>query len=118
VEHLTHKVHSQSSEEHNDFDQIECRKLLRSFSSEDPSRRLAVEDGLVEELSRCLGLEDGEPPLYLLAELQDLTYSGSGDAGDTSTRQIAGHPVTLVCHNPSSSPSESSFKFEPTAIHR
>jgi hypothetical protein len=99
VEHLTlrHEVHSQSSEEHNDVDRIEWRNLLRSFSN---VKTLRVEDGLVEELSRCLQLEDGELPLELLPELQELTCLGSGDAGDAFTsfidsRQNAGHPVTL-----------------------
>jgi len=99
VEHLTleHRVHSQSSEEHHDVDRIEWRNLLRSFSS---VKTLRFEDGLVEELSRCLQLEDGELPLELLPELQELTCLGSGDAGDAFTsfvdsRQNAGHPVTL-----------------------
>jgi hypothetical protein len=62
VEHLTleHEVHSQPSEEHNDVDRIEWRNLLRSFSN---VKTLRVEDVLVEELSRCLRLEDGELPL-------------------------------------------------------
>jgi hypothetical protein len=53
------------------------------------------------ELSRCLRLDDGEHPLELLPELQDLTYSGSGNASDAFTpfidvRQNAGRPVTLI----------------------
>ena len=105
VEHLIlgHEVHSQSSEEHNNVDRIEWRNLLRSFSN---VKTLRVEDGLVEELSNCLQLEDGELPLELLPELQELTYSASHDVGDAFTsfvdaRQNAGRPVTLVCHNPS-----------------
>jgi hypothetical protein len=87
VDHLTflYEVHSQSSEEHNDVDRIEWRKLLRSFSN---VKTLRVEDGLVNELSRCLKLEDGELPLELLPELQELTYSGSGDGGDVFTSFI------------------------------
>jgi hypothetical protein len=109
VEHLTlgNEVHSQSFEEHNDADRIEWRKLLRSFNN---VKTFRVEDGLVEELSRCLRSEDGELPLELLPELQELTYSGSGDAGDAfasfiDSRQNAGRPVTLVHHisSPSSS---------------
>jgi hypothetical protein len=99
VEHLAlvHEVHSQSSEEHNDVDRIEWRNLLRSFSN---VNTLQVEDGLVEELSRCLRLEGGELPLELLPELQKLEYIGSADDGDAFTsfinsRQNAGHPVTL-----------------------
>ena len=100
VEDLTfrHEVHSRSSEEHNEVDRTEWRKLLRSFSN---VKTLRIEDGLVGELSRCLRLEDGEHPLELLPELQYLTYSGSGNANDAFTpfidaRQNAGRPVTLI----------------------
>lgn len=56
---------------------------------------------LVEPNHRYLQLEDGKLPLELLAELQELTYSGSGGIGDTftsftGTRQNAGRPVTLT----------------------
>ena len=108
VEHLTleHKIHSQSSEEHNAVDRIEWRNLLRSFSN---VKTLRVENGLVEELSQCLRLEDGELPLEILPELQELTYFGSGDTGDGFTsfvdaRRDAGRPVTLVRHSPKPSP--------------
>jgi hypothetical protein len=82
---------------------------------------LSVEDGLIEELSRCLRLEDRGLRLELLPELQELTYFGSCDTGDAftsfiDTRQHEGRPVTLVRHSPSPSPSESSFKFETPAI--
>jgi hypothetical protein len=98
VEHLTfaHDVHSRSSEEHNEVDPTEWRKLLRSFRN---VKTLRIEDGLVGELSRCLRLDDGDP-LELLPELQELTYPGS-DADDAFTpfidaRQNAGCPVTLA----------------------
>ena len=107
VEYLTlrGRVHGQSSEERNDVDRVEWRKLLRSFSN---VKTLRVDDGLVEKLSRCLRLEDGELPLELLPELQELTYIGSRDTGDAfssfiDARQNAGHPVTLARHNSSSS---------------
>jgi len=108
VEHLIfrHKVHSQSSEEHNEVDRIEWRKLLRSFNN---VKTLRVEDRLIEGLSCCLRLEDGELPLELLPELQRLTYVGSSDAGVAFTsfidaRQNIGRPVTLVHHSPNPSP--------------
>jgi hypothetical protein len=100
VEHLalTHKVHSRSSEEHNEVDRTEWRKLLRSFSN---VKTLRIGHGLVGELSRCLPLEDGEHPLELLPELQELIYSGSGNTNDVFTpfinaRQSAGRLVSLI----------------------
>ena len=100
VEHLDfrHEVHNQSSEEHNDVDQIERRNLLRPFSN---VKTLRIEDGLVEQLSCCLRLEDGELPLELFPELQELTYSGSGNTDNAfisfiDACQNAGRPVTLV----------------------
>ncbi|KAF8502392.1 hypothetical protein F5888DRAFT_1800904 [Russula emetica] len=100
VEHLTlsYEAHSQSSEEHNEVDRTEWRKLFRSFNN---VKTLRIEDGLVGELSRCLPLEDGEHPLELLPELQELTYQGSGNTDDAfipfiDSRQNAGRPVTLI----------------------
>jgi len=57
----------------------------------------SVDDGLIRELSHCLRLEGGGLPLELLPELQELTYSGSGNANDAFTsfidaRQNAGRP--------------------------
>jgi hypothetical protein len=100
VEHLTlgHDVQSRSSQEHNEVDRAEWRKLLRSFSN---VKTLHIDDGLVGELSRCLRFEDGEYPLELLPELQELTYRGRSNAGDAFTpfvdvRRNAGCPVTLI----------------------
>jgi hypothetical protein len=111
VEDLTlkHQKHSRSSEEHNDVDRTEWRKLLGSFSN---VKTLRIDKGLVGELSRCLQLEDGELPLGLLPELQELTYTGSGEAGDpftsfTDARQNAGRPVALVRLGPNPDPSPS-----------
>jgi hypothetical protein len=105
VEHLTleHDVHSQSSEGHNEADLTEWRQLLGSFRN---VKTLRVDEGLVEELSRCLESDDGELPLELLPELQELTYSGSGNSGDAFTsfinaRQDASRPLTLVRRSPS-----------------
>ena len=99
VEHLAleHEVNSQSDEP-NEVDRTEWRKLLRSFSN---VKTLRVDDGLVKELSRSLRVDDGEPPLELLPELQELTYSGSDDADGAfksfvDARQNAGRPVVLI----------------------
>jgi hypothetical protein len=98
VEHLTfaHKVHSRSSKEHNEVDRAEWRKLLRSFSN---VKTLRVENGLDSELSRCLQLEDGEHPLELLPELDELTCPRRISdlfASFIDARQKAGHPLKLV----------------------
>jgi hypothetical protein len=100
VEHLTlsHMAHSQSSEEHNEVDRTEWRRLLRSFSN---AKTLRINNGLVGELARCLRLDDGEHPLEPLPELQELRYSGGSDAGGAftpfiDTRKNAGRPVTLT----------------------
>ena len=95
---ILHDVHNESSEEHDSVDRTEWRKLLRPFSN---VKTLRIQRGLVKDLSRCLELEDGEPPLDLLPELQELTYNGSSDIGDAFTsfidgRRDAGRPVTLV----------------------
>jgi hypothetical protein len=99
VEHLTleHKAHSRSSEQH-EADRTEWHELLASFRN---AQTLHIAHGLVKELSRCLELEDGGLPLELLPELQELTYFGSGNTGDTLTsfvnsRQEEGRPITLV----------------------
>jgi hypothetical protein len=100
VEYLTleHEEHSESSEDHDEVDRAEWHRLLRSLGN---VKTLHVDDGLVKELSHILRLDDGELPLELLPNLQELTYSGSGDTGDAFAsfivaRQNAGHPVTLV----------------------
>jgi hypothetical protein len=93
--------HFKSSEEHNNVDRIEWRNLLRSFSN---VKTLHVKKGLVKELSHCLRLEDGELPLELLPELQELTYfvyPNDHHHYDAFTpvvdaRQSAGRPVALV----------------------
>jgi len=115
VDHLSlrHKAHSQSSEEQ-EVDRSELRKLLKSFSN---VKTLLVKDGLVEEVSRCLQeevtrrlrLEDGELPLELFPELQELTYFRSSAGGGAFTsfvdaRENAGRPVTLVRRSPSPIP--------------
>ena len=100
VEHLAlgHEMYSQSFEEHNEVDRAEWRRLFGSFGN---AKTLWIGDGLVSQVSRCLELEDGELPLELLPELQELTYSRNGDTGDAFTsfidaRQNAGRPVTIV----------------------
>ena len=99
---LKHRVHSRSSEEHNEVDHTEWYKFFSSFSS---VRTLCVDDGLVEELSRCLRLHNEE----FLPELKELTYFRSRDNGDPFSSfidacQNAGRPVTLVRRSPNPDP--------------
>ena len=77
VEHLVleHKVHHQSSEEHNEVDPTEWRKLLRSFRN---VKTLYIDHWLSEEFSRSLQWDSGQLPLELLPELQELKVLGSG----------------------------------------
>jgi hypothetical protein len=100
VEHLTldYEVHSESSEEHDEVDRIEWRRILRSFSN---VKTLRVEDEFNEDIARCLELDNGELPLDLLPELHELTYSRNSDtdngfASFINSRQNAGRPITVV----------------------
>ena len=101
VEQLTvaHEVHGQSSEEHNEVDRNEWRKLLYSFRN---VKTLRVAEGLVEELTRCLQLDDGELPLELLPELQELIYIASGDAFTSfvEARKVVGRSITVLRRSP------------------
>jgi hypothetical protein len=118
VEHLTlkHQVHIRSTEEHNKADPIKWRQLLNSFRN---LKTLRIATGLVEDLSRCLESDDGELPLDLLPELEELTYSGSVDTGDAFTpfidaHQDAGRSITLLRRSPSPDPSSRASSLEPS----
>ena len=76
VEHLTlsYEAHSQSSDEHNEVDHAEWRRIPRSFTN---VKTLRIEDGPNKEIARCLRLDDGELPLDLLPKLHELTYLGT-----------------------------------------
>jgi len=114
MEHLTlqRETHSRFSEKHNEVDRTGWRNILRSLND---VKTLRVENGLIEEVSRCLRLEDGELPLELLPALPELTYSGSGGAGDGFTSFILSMPAkTQVALSPwsvvVSIPSDPSFE--------
>jgi hypothetical protein len=99
VEHLTFE-HDEDHDEP-EVDRTEWHRLLKSFIN---VKTLSVDDRLVDELSRCLRLNDGEHPLEVLPELHELSYTGTGDIGDTFTsfldsRQNSGHPVDLLFPN-------------------
>ncbi|KAI0255453.1 hypothetical protein BJV78DRAFT_674038 [Lactifluus subvellereus] len=95
---LNHVRHNRSSEWHNDVDRAQWRQLLRPFSN---LKTLHVQDELVGKLARSLQADDGESPLDLLHNLEELGYSGGDDARDAFTpfideRQVVGHPVNLT----------------------
>ena len=92
-----------SSEWHNEADQAQWRKILRSFCD---VKTLVVLQGLLKELSRSLLVNDGDPPTELLIpELKELLYSPD-DGVDCwaeealtpfiNARQNAGRPVVLI----------------------
>ena len=108
---LSGEVHSHSpeEEERNEVDRAEWHKLLRSFHN---VKFLRIEYGLVEVISRCLCLDDGDLPSDIFPNLRELSYTGSGNADDKFTsfidaRQTAGCPITLVHHRISTDPSSS-----------
>jgi hypothetical protein len=112
VEHLTLEQEDDilSSDGQSAVDRRQWHKFLRSFSN---VKIIRVNDGLAQELSRCLRPDDGELPLGLLPKLQELVYcSQSSDAGDTfipfiDARRDTGRPITLVRRSPSLSRSGS-----------
>ena len=82
--------------EHNGFNRIEWRRLLRSFSK---VKTLCIDNRFIEGVSRCLELD-----VELLPELQELKYSWNGRPGPTGVaftpfidaRWNAGRPITLI----------------------
>ena len=54
---LEHEAYSRSSEEHNEVDRTEWRKLFWPFRN---MKTFSIDNGLVDELSCCLQSEDGK----------------------------------------------------------
>ena len=73
--------------------------LLRSFSN---VKNLRIDKGhIIKELSRSLNSEDGELPLVLLPELQELPCFGIGGScgafrSSIDARKNTGLPVYLI----------------------
>ena len=81
-----------------DTDRTQWRKLLRPFSK---VKTILVDDNLVEQFSHSLQPGEGESPIELLPELQELSYRSKDASCDVfaqfiDARQKAGHPVTTV----------------------
>jgi hypothetical protein len=94
---LVHEEHTLSSEVHNQADPTQWRELLGSFRN---VKTLRVHEGLVGEVSHSLRL-DGEPPLELLPELNELICpQGNRDnrtfAAFIDRREVAGQPINLI----------------------
>ncbi|KAI0246828.1 hypothetical protein BJV78DRAFT_98776 [Lactifluus subvellereus] len=91
--------HNQSSEWHNEVGRTQWRQLLRPFNN---LKTLYVQGELERagKLARSLQTDDGEPPLELLPNLNEVGYSGGGNARAFTPfideRQVAGHPVNLT----------------------
>jgi hypothetical protein len=99
VEQVTfsYEVHKESSEWDNNVDQRQWRELLRPFPN---AKTIRVQDDLVSKIFRSLTSDDGEPPLELLPNLEEVGYSGESNAPDAFTpflneRQVAGNPISL-----------------------
>ena len=83
-------------EERREVDRIEWRNLLRLFNN---VKTFGIEDRLIEQLSRCLQLEDGEIPLEVLPKLQELPVFGYFNTGRPFTsfinsRRAAGRRIS------------------------
>ncbi|KAI0249048.1 hypothetical protein BJV78DRAFT_1156085 [Lactifluus subvellereus] len=75
---LSHGEHNQSLDWHNEVDHTQWRELLRPFSN---VKTLHVQNELMEKLSRSLRSEgEQEQPLELPPNLEELGYSGGGNA--------------------------------------
>jgi hypothetical protein len=103
VEHVTLIVNSdESSRCHDEVDRSQWRALFRSFSN---VRKLHVETKLVrgqagQSLGHSLRTEDGEQPLELLPNLEEVICSGKDDENAftpfINEREALGHPVRLM----------------------
>jgi hypothetical protein len=107
-------------EGHHEIDRIEWRRLLSSFGN---VKTIFVDYPLAAEVSHCLRSEDGELPLELLPELQELICPGIDDGNPfkpfIDSRQSTGRPVTLVrrpeAHVPSKVSSSAAGSWNPFA---
>jgi hypothetical protein len=109
VEHLTleHRNNIRPVEVRTEIER-EWRKMFRTFNN---LKTLRVDDEFVEELSRCLRLDDGGHPVGLLPELQELAYSqaGSGNARDAFI------PFIEARHRPPRNPTQRSSELSSEA---
>jgi hypothetical protein len=110
VEYLTFEYKDSLEYNEVEFDRTswrrtEWRNLLGSFGN---VKTLRVNEELVEAVSHCLQVDEGEPSLELLPELRRLSYIAFGDTyrpfkSFIATRKKAGRPVTLISRSSSGS---------------
>ncbi|KAI0247382.1 ankyrin repeat-containing domain protein [Lactifluus subvellereus] len=94
---LAYAGDSLSIGQHHDVNRTQWRELLRPFIN---IKALHIENELVGQLSHSLQSDDGETPLELLPNLEELTYSGGSNAEGVFTplineRQAARRPLVL-----------------------
>ena len=105
VEHLAF-IHNRDLPSRNynyDVARTEWRTIIRSLIN---VKTLNVDSMLITDLYRCLRLDDGEDPLELLPELQELrcprlNHRNLGALPSfIDARQDAGRPVTVIVYGP------------------
>jgi hypothetical protein len=94
---FSYEKHIPSLETPSNIDRRQWRELLMPFTN---AKTICVQDDLIDKIFRCLPSDDGEPPLELLPNLEEVGYSGASDALDAFTtflneRHESGHPVRL-----------------------
>jgi hypothetical protein len=99
---FTYGMYSRSSEWHNNVDRRQWRELLRPFTN---AKVIRAQDDLVSQIFGSLSSDDGEQPLELLPNLEEVEYSEESDARDglatfLNERQVVGHPVSSRLADP------------------
>jgi hypothetical protein len=94
---FSYQVPFQSPGWHNNVDRSQWREFLSPFTN---LKTIHVHGDLVRNIFRSLASEDGEPPLELFPNLEEVRYSGGLDALDAlnafvDARRIEGRPVDL-----------------------
>ena len=99
VEEVTLCMISKSSEWHNEVNRTQWRGLLRTFSNV-KVLRVWAEDVVGYGFGHSLRTEDGEHPLELLPNLEEVRYFGSEDENAftpfINEREAVGRPVRLT----------------------
>jgi hypothetical protein len=99
VEQVTfsYEVRKESLEWDDNVDRRQWRELIRPFTN---AKTVHIQDDLVSPIFRSLPSGDGEPPLDLLPNLEEVGYCGGSDSRDAFTaflneRKLAERPFSL-----------------------